>query len=235
MLFEIISLFIEDKWFHGIFIQIISLWYISFWWTIWSKNSSKIRSKKHNACKVKHIKQSPFRQKIYLRCLWKKSTLNVSAHSFKYNFILGILSLLHYTTSSRCIYTHTLRKQSRGTRFSRRRTPQKSFTTNFEGDSFDSTTIIRRRTLLRGFFAPSRAPLLDLSGNPTHTTEGKLAYTQKNRRFNVGFESKQVRGYVLHSTFHLNDRRILSRCRSFAKRMGSWNRRRDRWPAFHAA
>lgn len=184
---------------------------------------------------VKHIKQSPFRQKIYLRCLWKKSTLNVSAHSFKYNFILGILSLLHYTTSSRCIYTHTLRKQSRGTRFSRRRTPQKSFTMNFEGDSFDSTTIIRRRTLLRGFFAPSRAPLLDLSGNPTHTTEGKLAYTQENRRFNVGFESKQVRGYVLHSTFHLNDRRILSRCKSFAKRMGSWNRRRDRWPAFHAA
>lgn len=65
MLFEIISLFIEDKWFHGIFIQIISLWYISFWWTIWSKNSNKIRSKKHNACKVKHIKQSPFRENIF--------------------------------------------------------------------------------------------------------------------------------------------------------------------------
>lgn len=132
-------------------------------------------------------------------------------HSFKYNFILRILFLLHYIIFSQYIYT--------------------PWGSNLEGPDFRGTAKIlhhefrtrqlwfdddhRGRTLLRGFFAPSRAPL-DLSGNPTHTRKE----SSHTRRRIVGLtDLTAVRGYFLHSTFHLNDRKILSRCRLFAKRM----------------
>lgn len=118
-------------------------------------------------------------------------------HSFKYNFILRILFLLHYIIFSQYIYTHLEEAISRDQIFE---APQKSYTTNFERDSFDSTTIIGTNVITRVLRPFTSSPRSLWKSHPHE--ERKLAYTQENRRFNGSNSS----AWILF-TFHFPSQR----------------------------
>lgn len=147
--------------------------------------------------RIKHVgihkAISLLRQEICSRRLWKIhpqsfSILSNTISSFEY------FSLLHYTICIFTDYIHTLRKRSRGTRGMAQ--PEKSYTTNFERDSFDSTTIIRTNvTRVPRPFTSSPRSLWK-----SHPHERELTHTRReNRRLNSS-------AWMLF-TFHFPSRR----------------------------